>query len=134
MSRRPKFYPVKPLLFCILAAHGYAQGGQDQDGRGQDGQDKELRSEIAELRALAQTLQARIDNLEKRLTPPAPAPGPGPGPGSTPSCASKRFNMLGRSPLGRPWRDCGRARASSSSVILPASSRGQIDDLEGLTD
>jgi hypothetical protein len=74
MSRRPKFYPVKPLLFCILAAHGYAQGGQDQDGRGQDGQGKELRSEIAELRERAQTRQARIDNLEKRLTPPAPAP------------------------------------------------------------
>jgi len=49
------------LLFCTLTVPCPAQ----------DGQDRELRNEIAELRTLAQNLQARIDSLEKRLTPPA---------------------------------------------------------------
>lgn len=54
---------VSLLFFCLLAGPCCAQ----------DGQDRELRNEIAELRALAQTLQSRIDSLEKRLTPAAPA-------------------------------------------------------------
>lgn len=59
MSKRLKNQLLKPLLFCLFAAACSAQ----------DAQDRELRTEIAELRALAQNLQARIDSLEKRLTP-----------------------------------------------------------------
>jgi hypothetical protein len=55
----------RPLLILTLAAPCVAQTGNDQ----------EVRNEIAQLRALAQSLQARIDGLEKRLTPsPVPAP------------------------------------------------------------
>src|ERR1700728_3061923 len=56
---------LRPLLTLTLAAPCLAQAGSDQ----------ELRNEIAQLRAVAQNLQARIDGLEKRLTPsPAPTP------------------------------------------------------------
>ena len=51
---------VKPILLCLLTLPLAAQ----------EVQDRELRNEVIELRALAQSLQARIDNLEKRLTPP----------------------------------------------------------------
>jgi hypothetical protein len=52
------------------------------------GQEQELRNEIAELRALAQSLQARIDGLEKRLPPPIPE-NPVAAPASTPPAARR---------------------------------------------
>jgi hypothetical protein len=60
MSNRLKNQLLKPLLFCVLAVPCRAQNGQD----------RELRNELAELRTLAQNLQARIDSLEKRLAQP----------------------------------------------------------------
>jgi len=66
MSNRLRNQLLKALLLCVLAAPGAAQ----------DGQDREIRDELAELRTLAQNLQARIDSLEKRLAPPAKEPAP----------------------------------------------------------
>jgi Putative beta-barrel porin-2, OmpL-like. bbp2 len=77
-----------PLFGILLALPCAAQSAQDQD----------LRAEVAELRALAQKLQARIDILEKRLpaapestaaaapVPVTPAPvTPAPVPAATPA-------------------------------------------------
>jgi hypothetical protein len=74
-----------PLVLCLLTMPLAAQDAQDRD----------LRNEIAELRALAQGLQARIDNLEKRLTPARPespqgsTAAPPIAPPSTPPAATR---------------------------------------------
>jgi Putative beta-barrel porin-2, OmpL-like. bbp2 len=60
MDSQLKIPLLVPLVLCLWVAPCPAQDTQ------------ELRNEIAELRTLAQTLQARIDSLEKRLTPPPP--------------------------------------------------------------
>ena len=75
MSNRPATHLLKPFFLCMLAAPCCAQGGQDQ----------ELRHEVAELRALAQSLQARIDGLEKRLPAPTPENPVAAPPSTTPA-------------------------------------------------
>ena len=76
---------IGSFLFCGLAASCYAQDAQNQ----------ELRQEIAELRGLAQTLQARIDSLEKRLTPaPQTLPSAAPSVASAASAARAPANPV----------------------------------------